>query len=398
MFRLRRALKILLLSSLAAIAPFTLDSVLPVASEIAHDINSTRNNVLAVSGVYLIVFGLSNYLYARIIYKYRAHIVVSTILLIFSIASIGLFQTKSFGGYYFWRILQGATIGICIVGAYAIAETTEKMDYGKSARRLALVLYSAGPMSAPLVGYGVGQTLGWRFVFIVQALVGLVFSFITWKLAGGVNTRTTRHTKKVTFEFREFYIISGFNIGSAIIFTAGFFFILISPDLIAGFDGAVWIGYCILFTPLVVGNVLGRTLLISYCKLKKWAIAIGTVAMVLAAFVEVELGFLERSELAQGAVSLLIYSFGCSIMIEGLVLHVKDFLPADRQQSIMENKWLVQNIVLGAFASWAIPSVARIGWAVHWVMLFSSLAAFLLVLINKQALQSWAAQPNRMEK
>ncbi|MET7750627.1 multidrug effflux MFS transporter [Micromonospora sp. NPDC005367] len=170
----RRLRLVLVLGSLTAIGPLTIDMYLPALPEIAADLHTTSAAVqLTLTGTLaglavgqLLIGPLSDAVGRRVplLAGVALHIVASVLCVLApSIAVIGVL-----------RVLQG--LGVAAASVVAMAVVRDLFDGAAFARlfsRLMLVV-GVAPVLAPTLGSGLLRWSDWRGVFIALAAFGII--------------------------------------------------------------------------------------------------------------------------------------------------------------------------------------------------------------------------------
>jgi len=165
---------ILLLGSLTALGPFSIDMYLPGFPAIAKDLHTTVARVsLSLSG-FFIGISAGQLLYGPLLDRFGRKKPLYIGLSIYILSSIGCAYATSIDALIILRFVQA--VGSCAAAVASIAMVRDLFPLNENAKVFALLMLVVGvsPMIAPTVGGYVTTAFGWHSVFIVLMLLGLV--------------------------------------------------------------------------------------------------------------------------------------------------------------------------------------------------------------------------------
>jgi len=177
MTKTRHFFLILLLGSLTALGPFSIDMYLPGFPAIAKDLHTTVAKVsLSLSG-FFIGISVGQLLYGPLLDRFGRKKPLYIGLLVYILASIGCAYASNINSLIILRCVQA--IGSCAAAVASIAMVRDLFPVSENAKVFALLMLVVGvsPMVAPTVGGYVTTAFGWHSVFIVLMLLGLVNLF-----------------------------------------------------------------------------------------------------------------------------------------------------------------------------------------------------------------------------
>lgn len=171
MTRQRYFFLILILGSLTAIGPFSIDMYLPGFPAIARSLHTTVEQVaLSLSG-FFIGISAGQLLYGPLLDRYGRKKPLYAGLAVYILASVGCFAVTSIEQLIVLRCIQA--IGSCAAGVAAMAMIRDIFPVKDNARVFALLILVLGvsPMIAPTVGGFVTAHWGWQIIFIILAVI-----------------------------------------------------------------------------------------------------------------------------------------------------------------------------------------------------------------------------------
>jgi MFS transporter, DHA1 family, multidrug resistance protein len=158
---------ILILGSLTALSPFSIDMYLPGFPAIAKALNTTTGEVAQSLSSFFIGLAFGQLLYGPLMDKYGRKRPLYFGLGLYIAISIGCFSASSIQMLIVLRFVQA--IGSCAAGVAAMAMVRDIFPVEDNAKVFALLILvlGASPMIAPTAGSYLTASLGWQSVFIV---------------------------------------------------------------------------------------------------------------------------------------------------------------------------------------------------------------------------------------
>ncbi|MDQ1090258.1 multidrug effflux MFS transporter [Siphonobacter sp. SORGH_AS_1065] len=164
---------ILILGSLTALGPFSIDMYLPGFPAIAKALNTTAAKVsLSLSG-FFIGISVGQLLYGPLLDRFGRKKPLFIGLVIYILASAGCAFADDINALIFMRVIQA--IGSCAAAVASVAMVRDLFPVQDNAKvfSLLLLVVGASPMIAPTVGGYVTSAYGWEMVFIILTGMGI---------------------------------------------------------------------------------------------------------------------------------------------------------------------------------------------------------------------------------
>ncbi|MGE8080778.1 multidrug effflux MFS transporter [Peribacillus loiseleuriae] len=240
----RRLWMAIVLGTLAAFGPLSIDMYLPALPNIAKDLHTTPSLVQFSLTFFLLGLSLGQLLAGPLsdVRGRRKPLLIG--LIIFFVASLLCAFSQSIWGLIILRFIQGMAGSAGIVISRAIVrDLYSGSELTKFFSLLALV-NGVAPVLAPIVGAQLLRIAPWQGVFMVLSVIGLIMFFIVLfglpetlpndsrSLGGIKNTLTT--FQKLFFD-RSFI---GYALSQGLVFAAMFAYISGSPFVLQSIYGA----------------------------------------------------------------------------------------------------------------------------------------------------------------
>ena len=175
-----RPLLLALLALLSAFTPLSIDMYLPALPVIAVDLHGTAGDIQLTLSAFMIAFGLGQIFYGPMGDRFGRRPVILGGLVVYMLTSIGCAFAAEAGHLVLLRFLQGlAACGGVVLARTMVRDLAEK-DQAARAMSLMMACTSIAPMLAPLIGGQVLWFLGWRAIFWVLAMIGVIAFFAAW--------------------------------------------------------------------------------------------------------------------------------------------------------------------------------------------------------------------------
>jgi DHA1 family bicyclomycin/chloramphenicol resistance-like MFS transporter len=165
---------ILILGLLTAIGPFSIDMYLPAFPDIAKGLNTSIAQVTLSLSSFFIGISAGQLLYGPLLERYGRKKPLYVGICIYILASLGCSMATSIHALIILRLLQA--LGGCVGMVAARAMVRDLFEVKENARIFStlMLVVAISPIIAPTLGGYITAVLGWRFVFIMLMIVGLV--------------------------------------------------------------------------------------------------------------------------------------------------------------------------------------------------------------------------------
>ena len=252
---------ILILGSLTALSPFSIDMYLSAFPQMAHAFNTNVAEVSLTLSSYFIGLASGQLFYGPVMDRFGRKKPLYVGLIIYILASIGCALSQTINALIVFRFLQA--IGSCSASVAAFAMVRDLFDSKSSAKVFSLLILILGvsPLLAPTIGGYLAVHSGWASVFFVlAAIAATILTVVIFKLPES-------HKGDIEHVLRPMPIIRNYlsilrepqfytyAISGAIGFSALFVYLAASPSIFMEFFGVSEQTYGWIFAFIAMGIV-----------------------------------------------------------------------------------------------------------------------------------------------
>ena len=171
MTKKRYIISVLILGSLTAIGPFSIDMYLPGFAAIAKSFHTTTAQVSLSLSSFFIGISIGQLLYGPLLDRFGRKKPLYIGLSLYIITSIGCYFSSSIESLIALRFIQA--IGSCAAGVASMAMVRDIFPPKDNAKIFALLILILGvsPMVAPTVGGYVTSAIGWQYIFLILSVI-----------------------------------------------------------------------------------------------------------------------------------------------------------------------------------------------------------------------------------
>lgn len=165
---------ILILGSMTALGPFSIDMYLPGFSGIATDLNTTVAKVAMSLSSYFIGISAGQLLYGPLLDRFGRKKPLFIGLLVYILASLGCVFVTDISTFIGLRFVQA--VGSCAATVASLAMVRDLFPAKETPNVLSKLMLVVGlsPMLAPTVGGYVTSYYGWHTVFLILTAMGIM--------------------------------------------------------------------------------------------------------------------------------------------------------------------------------------------------------------------------------
>jgi len=328
----------ILLASLSALGPFSIDAYLPSFHEIAEKLNATQLEVQQTLSIYLLSFAVMTLWHGAIADRFGRRKVILVAVGLFAVASAGCMFATRIEHLWFWRAMQGITAGAGIVISRAIVRD---LYDGAPAQRLMsqiTMMFALAPAIAPVIGGWLQTLFGWRSVFAFLVVSTAALWLACWKLLPETLSLEKRQSLRPAYLGAAYWKVMTsppflFVCAAVSLNFAGFFiYVLSAPVFLMTHLGVPETGFLWLFGPAMAGMICGSWLsgrLAGKISPSR-TILFGYMVMGSAAAFNLILNLALPPGLPWSVMPIFVYTTGMSLAMPSLTLFALDPFPAQR--------------------------------------------------------------------
>lgn len=165
---------ILILGSMTALGPFSIDMYLPGFAEIAKDLNTSVANVSMTLSSYFVGISAGQLLYGPLLDRFGRKKPLFIGLLVYILASLGCVFVTDINTFIGLRFIQA--VGSCAATVASVSMVRDLFPVKDIPKVFSLLMLVVGlsPMLAPTIGGYVTEDYGWHTVFFILMCIGIV--------------------------------------------------------------------------------------------------------------------------------------------------------------------------------------------------------------------------------
>ncbi|MES1160341.1 MAG: multidrug effflux MFS transporter [Bacteroidota bacterium] len=170
---------IFILGLLTALGPFSIDMYLPGFRDIADNLHTSVATVALSLSSYFIGISAGQLLYGPLLDRYGRKKPLYAGLLVYILSSASCLVIHTINALIVLRFIQA--VGSCAAAVGSMAMVRDLFGAKDSARvfSLLLLVVGASPMIAPTAGGYVISLFGWRAVFVILTIMGVIILLLS---------------------------------------------------------------------------------------------------------------------------------------------------------------------------------------------------------------------------
>lgn len=255
----------IVLASLAALAPFAIDTYLPAFPMLEQDLATNTHAIQQSLTFYLLPYAIMTLWHGAISDSIGRLAAIKWGLGVFIVASIGCTFAPNVETLWFFRILQGLSAGAGNVVARAMVRDLFEGAQAQRVMATVQMLFGIAPAVAPIIG---GMLLGihWQAIFMFLALYAGASLWAALRYLPETmppSKRVPLSARQVLKDYRLIFSDREFNLVVLALganFAAFFVYVLASPVFLVNHLGLNQHQFGWMFIPTVCGMVLGSYL------------------------------------------------------------------------------------------------------------------------------------------
>ncbi|MSP99153.1 MAG: Bcr/CflA family efflux MFS transporter [Methylotenera sp.] len=337
MFKPSPFLLSVVLASLAALAPFAIDTYLPAFLTLETALQGTPLELQHSLTFYLLPYALMTLWHGAISDSIGRITTIKWGLGVFVLASIGCALAPNVEILWFFRVLQGLSGGAGNVVARAMVRDLFEGPQAQRVMATVQMLFGIAPAVAPIIG-GVLLGIHWQAIFIFLALYAALSLWAAIRYLPETVPKAKRlplSAKQVIKDYRIIFADKEFNL---VVFALGanfasfFIYVLASPVFLVKQLGLSQHQFGYMFIPTVCGMVLGSYF--AKCAAgryaKQWVIKAAFTWMAAMAILNLLISFTLPAQAIYNIFPIALFNVGMALAMPVLSIAALDRHPKIR--------------------------------------------------------------------
>jgi len=173
---------LLLLVLLAALAPLSMDAVLPSLPALGHSLHIDARDAQKVITYFMAGFSVGQIVWGPLADRFGRRPILLACLIAFATCNVGIVLASGLQTILLWRVLAGVTACAgMVLSRTLVIDTTAPNDRPRVIGALASAMFLA-PALGPVLGGLVQASAGWRALFgLLAALPACIAVYIAWR-------------------------------------------------------------------------------------------------------------------------------------------------------------------------------------------------------------------------
>ena len=373
-----------LLGGLSIVSPFSIDTFFPAFHAMEKALEVDAWQLQQVITAYMLPFAFASLIHGPLSDAVGRRPVMIWGMALYTVGSVACTVAQNYESLMLARVIQGSTAGVGVVIGRAVIRDLYEGARAQRLMSITTMIFSIAPAVAPIIGGWAHVAFGWRAVFAVMTLCGLVFALSAWwKLpethppAARVpfNPRNLVATSSTVLRHPEFLMLA---IAAAVNFGSLACYIGSAPAIVEMHWGKGETDYFMLFLPIIGGILTGAIVSTVYARrldlLRQ--VRIGMVITFTGALARVAIHSgmdLVPVGLQQG---LLYFSaIGAQFAFPALTLRMLDLFPAARGTAAAGQSFMALLITAFTFGMVAPHVLSDLAWLAWTSLAYASLAS-----------------------
>ncbi len=254
-----------LLGGLSMVSPFSIDTFFPAfhAMEKALDVDAWQ--LQQVITAYMLPFAFASLVHGPLSDAIGRRPVMIWGMALYTVGSVACMLAPNYTSLLAARVIQGATAGVGVVIGRAVIRDLYEGPRAQRLMSITTMIFSIAPAVAPIIGGWAHVAFGWRAVFAVMMVCGLIFATSAWwklpethPVAARVpfQPRNLVSTSLTVLRHPEFLMLAfaaGLNFGSLASYIGA------APAIVERHWHQGETEYFMLFLPVILGILTGAT-------------------------------------------------------------------------------------------------------------------------------------------
>jgi DHA1 family bicyclomycin/chloramphenicol resistance-like MFS transporter len=368
------AMLAVLIGGLSMVSPFSIDTFFPAFHSMEKALKVDAWQLQQVITAYMVPFAFAALVHGPLSDAVGRRPVMIWGMVLYTVGSVACTLAPNYEILIASRILQGATAGVGVVIGRAIVRDLYEGASAQRLMNLTTMIFSIAPAIAPIIGGWVHVAWGWRAVFAVMVVCGVIFSSASWWRLPETHPPSARipfiarnlvSTSWTVLCHREFLMLA---FAAAINFSSIACFIGSAPAIIENHWGMSETSYAALFLPVIGGILLGATVsrriagVMDLTRQVRFGLALTFAAAALRVVLHL---LVDPLPIPVQQALLFLTALGAQFAFPVLTLRMLDLFPAARGTAASAQSFvalLITAFTLGIISPKVLPHLEWIAW------------------------------------
>jgi MFS transporter, DHA1 family, multidrug resistance protein len=373
-----------LLGGLSMVSPFSIDTFFPAFHAMERGLNVSAWQLQQVLTAYMLTFAFASLVHGPLSDAIGRRPVMIGGMVLYTVGSIACMLAPNYSALIAARILQGATAGVGVVIGRAVIRDLYEGPRAQHLMSMTTMIFSIAPAIAPVIGGWVHVAYGWRAVFAVMVLCGLIFSISAWwrlpethPVAARIpfSARNLVSTSATVLRHPEFLMLA---LAAAVNFSSLAIFIGSAPAIIERHwhlgETDYWQLFLAVIGGILVGAILSTRIAGRMDLVKQVRLGFGLTFIAAAIRVLMHFGVADPPRGLQQGI-LFVSAIGAQFAFPVLTLRMLDLFPAARGTAAAAQSFVA--LVFTAFTLGILAPLvlAKLEWIAYTSLACTSLAS-----------------------
>jgi len=382
-----------LIGGLSMVSPFSIDTFFPAFHAMEKALHVDAWKLQQVITAYMVPFAFASLVHGPLSDAIGRRPVMIWGMVLYTVGSIACTFAATYEQLIASRMLQGATAGVGVVIGRAIVRDLYSGANAQRLMNLTTMIFAIAPAIAPIIGGWAHVAFGWRAVFAVMVICGVIFSTASWwklpethPVAARIpfSTRNLVATSWTVLSHREFLLLA---LAAAINFCSLACFIGSAPAIIEHHWGMSETSYAALFLPVITGILCGAMLsrrIAGHMDLTR-QVNLGLAITFIASLTRVVLHLALTGLPIPVQQGLLFFgAIGAQFAFPVLTLRMLDLFPAARGTAASAQSFVALLVTAGTLGGIAPKVLPHLEW-IAWTSLVLTSAASLCWFLSRRS-------------
>lgn len=255
-----------LIGGLSMVSPFSIDTFFPAFHAMEKALNVSAWQLQQVITAYMIPFAFASLVHGPLSDAIGRRPVMIAGMAVYTVGSVACMVAPNYEFLMGARIVQGITAGVGVVIGRAVIRDLYEGPRAQKLMSATTMIFSIAPAIAPIIGGWAHVAFGWRAVFAVMVICGVIFAVAAWWKLPETHAPANRipfsarnlvSTSWTVLRHREFLMLA---LAAAVNFCSLACFIGSAPAIIETHWHLSETSYWHLFLPVISGILIGAVI------------------------------------------------------------------------------------------------------------------------------------------